>query len=61
MIGVFAAIGMIRIIADHPYGHHPGWHIVVGPLIGAALWPLVTLVLLMPQRRPVEVDETRAI
>jgi rod shape-determining protein MreD len=39
----------------------PGWSVAVGPLLGALLWPLVTTVLLMPQRRPVEVDETRAI
>jgi rod shape-determining protein MreD len=39
----------------------PGWTIAVGPLIGAALWPLATTLLLMPQRRPVEVDENRAI
>ena len=39
----------------------PGWSIVVGPLAGAVLWPVVTALLLMPQRRPVEVDETRAI
>ena len=39
----------------------PGWIVLVGPLIGAALWPLVTTLLLMPQRRPAEVDETRAI
>ena len=49
---------LVRLAAGAEF---PGWHIVVGPLIGAALWPLVTLVLLMPQRRPVEVDETRAI
>ena len=29
----------------------PGWHVVVGPLAGAALWPVVTWLLLMPQRR----------
>jgi cell shape-determining protein MreD len=34
---------------------------VVGPLIGALLWPFITTLLLMPQRRPTEVDETRAI
>src|SRR5512132_735892 len=31
----------------------PGWSIVIGPLIGAALWPLATL-LLLPQRRIAE-------
>jgi rod shape-determining protein MreD len=39
----------------------PGWSIVIGPLIGAALWPLVTLLLLLPQRRPAEPDSTRPI
>ena len=29
----------------------PGWPIVVGPIIGAMLWPLVTWLLLLPQRR----------
>src|SRR5882672_3682647 len=39
----------------------PGWSIVIGPLIGAALWPLATLLLLLPQRRLAEPDSTRAI
>lgn len=30
----------------------PGWPIIVGPLVGAALWPGVTWLLLLPQRRP---------
>ncbi len=29
----------------------PGWPIVVGPLAGAVLWPMVTWLLLLPQRR----------
>jgi rod shape-determining protein MreD len=39
----------------------PGWSIAVGPLIGAALWPLATLLLLLPQRRLADADETRAM
>jgi len=39
----------------------PGWSIAAGPLIGAVLWPVVSVLLLMPQRMPTEVDETRAI
>jgi rod shape-determining protein MreD len=39
----------------------PGWSIVVGPLVGAVLWPVVSLLLLMPQRMPTSVDDTRAI
>jgi len=49
---------LVRLAAGADF---PGWAIVVGPLLGAALWPLATLLLLMPQRRPVAVDETRAI
>jgi rod shape-determining protein MreD len=32
----------------------PGWPIVVGPLVGAALWPLLSWLLLLPQRRALE-------
>ena len=39
----------------------PGWSVLVGPLIGAALWPLVSWVLLLPQRRPVEPEQPRAL
>ena len=39
----------------------PGWSIAVGPLIGAALWPVVSTLLLVPQRLPANVDDTRAI
>jgi len=49
---------LIRLAAGAPF---PGWPVVAGPLIGAALWPLVTFLLLMPQQRPVDADETRPI
>jgi rod shape-determining protein MreD len=49
---------LVRLAAGAEF---PGWTVAMGPLIGALLWPVVTTVLLMPQRRPVEVDETRAI
>jgi rod shape-determining protein MreD len=29
----------------------PGWPLVVGPIVGAMLWPVVTWLLLLPQRR----------
>ena len=40
---------LVRVAAGSVF---PGWPIFVGPLIGAALWPLVTWLLLLPQRRP---------
>ena len=49
---------LVRLAAGAEF---PGWVIAVGPLIGAMLWPLVTTLLLMPQRMPAEVDENRAI
>ena len=53
-----AVSALVRVAAGAEF---PGWSIAVGPLIGAALWPVVTTLLLMPQRRPVEIDENRAI
>jgi rod shape-determining protein MreD len=40
---------LVRLAAGNDF---PGWPIVVGPLAGAMLWPLVTWLLLLPQRRP---------
>jgi rod shape-determining protein MreD len=39
----------------------PGWQVLIGPLVGAALWPVVSYLLLIPQRRPVEPQEPRAL
>jgi rod shape-determining protein MreD len=41
---------LVRLAAGNDF---PGWPIVVGPLAGAMLWPLVSWLLLLPQRRPV--------
>jgi rod shape-determining protein MreD len=42
-------------------GTYPGPWYFVGSVVAALLWPLATLLLLAPQRRPAEVDETRPI
>ena len=39
----------------------PGLTLFVGPLIGAALGPVVSWLLLRPQRRPLEIDPTRVL
>jgi rod shape-determining protein MreD len=41
---------LVRLAAGNDF---PGWPIIVGPLAGAVLWPLVTWLLLLPQRRQV--------
>ena len=42
-------------------GDWPGWWYFAPSLIGAVLWPLIAWLLLAPQRRPVERDETRPL
>jgi len=44
-----AAVLFIRLAAGDPF---PGWPILVSPIAGAILWPVVTWLLLLPQRRP---------
>jgi rod shape-determining protein MreD len=53
-----AVEALVRLAAGAEF---PGWSIAIGPLVGALLWPLVSVLLLMPQRLPENVDETRAI
>ena len=48
----------IRMIGG---GVFPGWTLLVAPAIEAALWPLVTALLLAPQRRTPEPDENRPL
>ena len=48
----------VRMMAGAAF---PGWPVFVGPLLGALLWPVITALLLMPQRRPVDIDETRPL
>jgi len=47
LVAQMAAL-FVRLAAGDPF---PGWPIFVGPLLGAALWPVVTWLLLLPQRR----------
>lgn len=44
-----AAVLLVRLASGDQF---PGWPVIVGPLGGAVLWPLVTWLLLLPQRRP---------
>jgi rod shape-determining protein MreD len=39
---------LVRVASGNAF---PGWPIIVGPIFGALLWPLVTWLLLLPQRR----------
>ena len=48
----------VRIAAGAEF---PGWSLFVGPLAATLLWPVVTWLLLIPQRRPVAVDANRPL
>jgi rod shape-determining protein MreD len=49
------AVGLlVRLAAGAEF---PGWSLFAGPLLGAALWPLVTWLLLLPQRRALEPEQ----
>jgi rod shape-determining protein MreD len=43
-----AAEMVVRLSAGDAF---PGWPLFVGPLVGAALWPAASWLLLLPQRR----------
>ncbi len=58
LVGARAIEILVRLAAG---GQFPGWTLLVGPLIGAMLWPVLSFLLLAPQRRAVEIDETRPI
>jgi len=48
----------VRIAAG---GLFPGWSFVVPPVLQALMWPLVTFILLAPQRRAPDPDKHRPL
>ena len=49
---------LVRMIAG---GTWPGWAVFLAPLLAAALWPVVSVLLLLPQRRAPNPDDNRPI
>ena len=39
----------------------PGWGLVLAPVFESMMWPLVTMALLAPQRRPPDRDKNRPL
>jgi rod shape-determining protein MreD len=48
---LLAAQGVVLLVRLAAGAGFPGWALVAGPLFGALLWPLLSWLLLMPQRR----------
>ena len=49
---------LIRMAAG---GVFPGWSTFVAPAVNTLLWPIVSYLLLLPQRRPPDPDENRPL
>ena len=49
---------LVRIVAG---GMFPGWELMLAPAFEALLWPVVTLLLLAPQRRAPDPDQNRPL
>lgn len=49
---------VIRFIISHKY---PGWFYFLESFVSVALWPVATAILLAPQRRAIDRDDTRPI
>jgi rod shape-determining protein MreD len=52
------AIELLRMLGG---GIFPGWWLLLAPLVEAVLWPLVSVVLLAPQRMAPDPDKTRPL
>jgi len=48
----------VRLLAG---GAFPGWSILIAPLLEALLWPVVSVLLLLPQRQAPDPDANRPI
>lgn len=42
-------------------GIFPGWWLLLAPLLESLLWPLISIVLLAPQRRALDPDQNRPL
>ena len=56
--GAQAVSFIVRMMAG---GMFPGWELFLAPLFEALLWPVVTWLLLAPQRRPPDPDQNRPL
>jgi rod shape-determining protein MreD len=49
---------LVRVVAG---GMFPGWGVLLAPVFEALLWPVVTMLLLAPQRRAPDPDQNRPL
>lgn len=62
VLPLFLAAKLVSMVARLAVGGmFPGWSMLLAPLFEALLWPLATLLLLAPQRRPPDPDANRPL
>lgn len=62
IVPLFLAAHVVQLLVRLAAGDmFPGWALLLAPLFEALLWPVATLVLLAPQRRPPDPDENRPL
>jgi hypothetical protein len=52
VIGVSGAAGVTLLMAGHPFGHHPAWHVVVFSAVWAGLLVVALSIALLELRTP---------
>lgn len=52
VIGVAGAVGITLLVAGHPFGHHPAWHVVVFSAVWAGLLVVSLAIVLFQVRTP---------
>jgi rod shape-determining protein MreD len=62
MLGLFVGAHLISLLVRMVAGDlFPGWSYFIAPCLEALLWPVVSFVLLAPQRRAPDPDENRPL
>jgi rod shape-determining protein MreD len=62
VLPLFLAAKLVSMVARLAVGGmFPGWTLLLAPVFEALLWPLATLLLLAPQRRPPDPDANRPL
>ena len=62
ILPLFAAAHVVALLVRMLAGaSFPGWGLLLAPAFESMLWPLVTTVLLAPQRRPPDRDKNRPL
>ena len=57
-LAAHAVAMLVRVVSG---GMFPGWELMLAPVIEALLWPVVTVLLLAPQRRAPDPDQNRPL